>query len=115
MVISQDYPYLQIKVTVRNLSFSFRALLDTGFTGHLVLPETLSDQLGSPDVLVTTRLADGTEKNFPAYRGGVEIVGLGVVHMARLTLLGDECLLGQEIIKRLKVTFDHGSQVVVEP
>jgi hypothetical protein len=34
--------------------------------------------------------------------------------MTRLTLLGDECLIGQGIIKRLKVTFDHGSQVVVE-
>ena len=56
MVVSTDYPYLQIRVTVRNLSFSFRALLDTGFTGHLVLPETLGNQLGSPDVLVTTRL-----------------------------------------------------------
>ena len=100
---------------MRNLSFSFRALLDTGFTGHLVLPEVVGSQLGSPDALITTRLADGTEKNLPAYRGGVEIVGLGVVYMARLTLLGDECLLGQGIITRLKVTFDHGSQVVVEP
>jgi predicted aspartyl protease len=114
MLVSKDYPYLQIKVTVRNLSFSFRAFLDTGFTGHLVLPETFDAQLGKPDALVTTRLADGTEKNFPAYRGGVEIVGLGVVHMARLTLLGDECLMGQGIINRLKVTFDHGNQVVVE-
>ncbi|MGH7966138.1 MAG: hypothetical protein ACRERD_30680, partial [Candidatus Binatia bacterium] len=109
-----DYPYLQIKATVRSLSFSLRALLDTGFTGHLVLPETLGNQLGSPDALITTRLADGTERNFPAYRGGVEIIGLGVIHMARLTLLGDECLMGQGIIRRLKVTFDHGSQVVVE-
>jgi len=90
MVVSGDYPSRQVKVTVRNLSFSFLALLDTWFTGHLVLPESLSDQLGSPDALVTTRLADGTERDFPAYRGGVEIVGLGVVYMARLTLLGDE-------------------------
>lgn len=114
MFVSTDYPYLQVQVTVRSFTLSFRALLDTGFDGHLILPETLSAQLGSPDFMVTTRLADGTEKEFQAYHGGVEIVGLGVVHLARLTLLGDECLMGQGIIKRLKVTFDHGNQVLVE-
>jgi predicted aspartyl protease len=115
MLVSQDYPYLQIKITVRNFNFSLRAFLDTGFTGHVVLPEMFANQLGLADAFMTTRLADGTEKKFPAYRGGVEIVGVGVVYMARLTLVGDECLLGQGIIRRLKVTFDHGSQIVVEP
>jgi predicted aspartyl protease len=115
MVVSKDYPYLQVKVTVHNVSFTSRALLDTGFDGHLVLPEALGSQFGRPHYLVKVRLADGTERESPEYRGGVEIVGLGVIHMGRLTLLGDECLMGQGIIKRLKVTFDHGSQIVVEP
>jgi predicted aspartyl protease len=98
MLVSKDYPYLQVKVTVRNFSSLFQALLDTGFDGHLVLPEAFGNQLGSPDYLVKTRLADGTERESPAYLGGVEIVGLGVVYMARLTLLGDECLMGQGVV-----------------
>jgi predicted aspartyl protease len=69
MLVSQDYPYLPIKVTVRNFSSPFQALLDTGFDGHLVLPEILGNQLGNPDHLVKTRLADGTEKALPAYLG----------------------------------------------
>ena len=115
MLVSTDYPYLQVEVTIRSFRSRFRALLDTGFDGSLTLPEALRSQLGRPDMLVRTRLADGTERKFPAYQGGVEIVGLGVVYLTRLTLLGDECLIGQGIIKRLKVTFDHGSQIVVEP
>jgi len=117
MLVSQDYPYLLVEVTVRNFRSRFRALLDTDFDGHLVLPEAFSAQFGKPDFLVKTRLADGAEKEFPAYQGGVEIVGLGlpVAYLTEIILLGDECLMGQGIIKRLKVTFDHGSQIVVEP
>ena len=117
MLVSIDYPYLQIEVTIRRFRSRFRALLDTGFDGHLVLPEALGAQLGTPDFLVTTRLADGTAKRFSTYQGGVEIVNLGaqVAYIGGVMLLGTECLMGQGIIKLLKVTFDHGSQVVVEP
>ena len=117
MLVSQDYLYLQVEVTVRNLRSRFRALLDNGFDGHLVLPEAFHRQFGKPDLLVKTRLANGTEKKFPAYQGGAEIVGLGlpVAYLTEIILLGDECLLGQGIIRRLKVTFDHGSQIMVEP
>lgn len=114
MLVSHDYPDLLIKVTIRTLALPFQALLDTGFDGHLVLPAVLGNQLGTPDYLVKTRLADNSENAFPAYLGGVEVVGLGLVYMARLTLLGNECLMGQGIIKRLRVTFDHGTQILVE-
>jgi predicted aspartyl protease len=115
MVVSKDYPYLEVKVTVRNLSSHFQALLDTGFDGYLILPEVLNSQLGKPDFQVKTGLADGSARIASEYRGRVEIVGLNVLYLARIILLGDECLMGQGIIKRLKVTFDHGIQVVVEP
>ena len=115
MLVSSDYPYLQVRVTVRSHSLTYRALLDTGFDGYLVLPEGLENQLGAPEFQVKTRLADGSESMRPHYHGGVEIVGLGLVFLAPLTLLGDECLVGQGVIRQLKVTFDHGAQVVVEP
>ena len=37
MLVGQDYPYLQVEVTVRNFRLRFRAVLDTGFDGHFVL------------------------------------------------------------------------------
>jgi hypothetical protein len=42
-------------------------------------------------------------------------MGLSLTFMARIILMGDECLIGQGIIRQLKVTFDHGKEVVVEP
>ena len=62
MLVSSDYPYLQVRVTVRTRSFVYRALLDTGFDGYLVLPENLESQLGAPEFQVKTRLADGSER-----------------------------------------------------
>lgn len=116
MLVSKDYPYLQVRVTIRNFRRRFRAFLDTGFDGYLILPAQFQNQLGKPDVHIPTRFADGTGGQFPAYRGGVEIVGLGlqVAYLAEVMLLGDECLMGREIINLLKVTFDHGSQIIVE-
>jgi len=103
-----------VRVTVRNFRSFFRALLDTGFDGHLVLPEALGSQLGNPDQLIKTYLADGTERETPIYLGDVEMAGLGIVYPVPFILLGDECLMGQGIIRRLKVTFDHGNQIVIE-
>lgn len=116
MLVSTDYPYLQVKVTVRNFRRRFRVLLDTGFDGYLILPTRFRSQLGKLDSRTSIRLADGAEGIFPVYRGGVEIAGLGlqVAYLAEIILLGDECLLGRGIINLLKVTFDHGSQLVVE-
>jgi predicted aspartyl protease len=116
MLVSTDYPYLQVKITRQNFRRRFRALLDTGFEGYVVLPVAFRRRLGKPDLHILIRVADGTEGEFPAYRAGVEIVGLGVqvVYQAEIVLLGDECLIGQGIIKHLKVTFDHGNQVLVE-
>lgn len=116
MLVSRDYPYLQVEVTVRHSRRRFRALLDTEFDGYVVLPASCQRRFGEPDFSVPTRLADGTEEEFPAYRGGIEVVGLRarIVYLAEVMLLGNECLVGQGITALLKVTFDHGLQVVIE-
>ncbi len=114
MLVSNEYPYVQVRVTVGKYRLSYRALLDTGFDGYLVLPESLESQLGAPEFSVKTILADGSESMRPQFRAAVEIVGLNIGYVVRLMLLGDECLIGQGIIRQLKVTFDHGTQVVVE-
>lgn len=115
MFISHDYPFLEVNVAVRSLRTSCRALIDTGFDGYLILPLSFSGSLGAADSHAQWTLADGTPIFLPEYRGGIEIMGLGLMFMARIIVMGDECLIGQGIIKRLKVTLDHGSEVVVEP
>jgi clan AA aspartic protease len=115
MFISRDYPFVDVSITVQSFRTSSRALIDTGFDGHLILPVSLAGTLGLADSRGQWTLADGTTVFLPEYRGGVEIIGLGFTFMARIVLMGDECLIGQGIIRQLKVTFDHGQQVIVEP
>lgn len=114
MHISNEYPFLDVRITIRSFRTSYRALVDTGFDGHLTLPVAFAASLGVADSHAQWNLADGTPILLPEYRGGIEIAGLRITFMARIILMGDECLIGQGIIRQLKVTFDHGAQVVVE-
>lgn len=115
MFISRDYPFLEVKIAIRAFRASCRALIDTGFDGYLILPVSFAGTLGAADSHAQWTLADGTPILLPEYRGGLEIMGLSLTFMARIILMGDECLIGQGIIRQLKVTFDHGKEVVVEP
>ena len=91
MNISNEYPFLDVKITVRAFRTSYRALVDTGFDGHLTLPVSLAVSLGVADSHAQWTLADGTPIVLPEYRGGIEIAGLGTTFIARMILMGDEC------------------------
>lgn len=41
MLVSQDYPYLRIRLSVRNFRSRMRAMVDTGFDGDIVLPHNV--------------------------------------------------------------------------
>lgn len=109
MHISHEYPFLDVRITVRSFRASCRALVDTGFDGHLTVPVPIAANWGVADSHAEWNLADGTTILLPEYRGGIEIASLGTTFMARIILMGEECLLGQGIIRQLKVTFDHGT------
>ena len=65
-VRSTVYPYLPVEGEVRAQRFAGQALLDTGFTGHLVLPEAfLTNQLGLPDGRIDWELADDRTVSAP--------------------------------------------------
>ena len=48
-VISTDYPYLLIRVEVQGASEEARALIDTGYTGSVIVPDTWQRPAGRPD------------------------------------------------------------------
>lgn len=48
MFISHDYPFLEVKIAVRAVRTSCRALIDTGFDGYLILPVSFAGSLGAP-------------------------------------------------------------------
>ncbi len=114
-ITSTAYPFLSIRIDLRGHHHDASALLDTGFTGDLVVPTSLlTSSLGLPDARVDWELADGSIVGAPVYFGIIEIVGLARVP-ATVAALGNEYILGRGVIDRFRVTFDHGRQVIVEP
>ncbi len=92
------------------------AVVDTGFTGHLVLPPTLIGELGLP--LRGSRdslLADGSMVSLDAYRVGVEWDGRERVVPALAAeggpLVGMSMLRGSEI----RIEAVNGGEVVIRP
>jgi clan AA aspartic protease len=92
------------------------AVVDTGFTGHLVLPSALVGELGLPLRGVRDSfLADGSLVSLDAYRVGVEWDGRVRVVLALAAeggpLLGMSLLRGSEI----RIEAVDGGEVVIRP
>ncbi len=49
------------------------------------------------------------------YRGDILISGLNISIPARLTLIGEEYLLGRGVVDHVRMTFDHGQRLLLEP
>lgn len=115
-VVSTDYPFLQVRVEIRGQRVEELALTDTGFEGAAAVPENWADEtLGDPEVFVPLQMADGSVSYAPVFVGSVEIVGFSPIADIPITVLGNEYMLGRDVIDLYAVTFDHGKRVVVEP
>jgi predicted aspartyl protease len=115
-IVSTNYPYLPILVEIRGQQEDALALIDTGYTGNLVVPTTwLNLDLGFPDGRSSVELGDGgIVTGAPLYLGTLEIVGL-LSASVRITVLGNEYILGRSILDRFEITLDRGQQVIVRP
>ena len=114
-ITSDRYPYLNLRVQIRGWRDSAYALIDTGFTGNLVVPEIFwTRELGQADSRVNWILGDGGTVRAPVYIGDVEIFGTPLISAVGITFLGNEYILGRGVIDRYRVTFDHGERVIVE-
>lgn len=114
MLISENYPYLEVKFIVKGNQAQARAYLDTGFDGYIVVPSSLETNLGLEDYITRWEMGDSSLVEAKEYFGSIEISGLGLSLPSRITLLGNDFVLGRAIIDRLKVTFDHGRRIEVE-
>ena len=63
VVTSDDFPYLPIRIAIGGWETEAEALLDTGFSGELIVPEdAMPEDIGPPAYFVTYRVADGRIK-----------------------------------------------------
>ena len=113
-VISERYPYLSVRVKIGDWQEEASALVDTGFTANLVVPEShWTEDLGQAHGRVNLIVADGGIVRVPVYLG--EVLGASPIPGLRVVFMGDEFILGRGVIDRFKVTFDHGQRIIVEP
>jgi len=112
-VTSTNYHFLPVIFRIGETEQSSLAFVDTGFDGYLVIPEGFEDGLGQGDYLSKWELADGSVSVGQEYLGN-QIKGLGKDKIsARITCIGDEFILGQEIIRKYRFIFDHGEKLEV--
>ena len=115
-VISTGYPYLPIQVEVQAQSEEALALLDTGYTGSVIIPAILQRRgLGLLDGRTAVEVGDGRPVFAPVYLGTIEIADFDLMYGIAITMLGSEYILGRRILDRCEITLGHGQQVMVRP
>jgi clan AA aspartic protease len=122
-LISSKYTFLPLTIHVRvsnrkNIDIHTQALIDTGFSGDIVVPATEELKLSPPDAYATWTMADGSEVMAPIFLGRIRFPELDedVAEMVgvTVTVLGDQALIGQSVLRRYTLTLDHGKQVILE-
>ncbi len=88
--------------------------MDTGFDGHLAVPQAHADGFGAPDGAFDLELANGAVVDAQVYWGSVEVMGVGRPADAWIVALGNEYILGRAVIDRFRLTFDRGARLTAE-
>jgi predicted aspartyl protease len=121
---SSKYPFLPLTIHVRvsnrkQIDLHTQVLIDTGFSGDIVVPMTEELKQSPPDAYATWTMADGSEVMAPIFLGTIRFPQLDedVAEMVgvTVTVLGDQALIGQNVLRRFTLTLDHGKQVILEP
>jgi predicted aspartyl protease len=115
-VVSTRIPYLPARITIPELALSLdaEAPVDTGFNAEVVLAETAAT--GSVPALLYSdvRLADGSRLTLPSYLGSVRI-GDTTLDPVLVMLMGDEAIIGLQVITQFHLHLDHDRTISAEP
>ena len=113
-MITEPYPSLRLRFTIAGVSSEARAMVDTGFDGYLAVPASALSRFRSYGN-VHARTASGEVVTVASYLGTVELLDEPGPVDSYIIALGDEYLVGIEVLNHFRVTFDHGQRVIVEP
>lgn len=112
-LISSRFPYLPVKVTVRQHSYELEAMLDTDFDGEIILPPGLVTNGELSYWYVDCKLANDSVVKIPAFRCSLNLANKKISEVTTL-IMGDEPIIGREVIKHFKITLDHGRKIILE-
>lgn len=112
-VVSLHFPYLPIEVVINQSKRILEALLDTGFDGYVVLPPKFVTNGEVADLYESCKLADNSIVRVPIFIGSVKL-GSKKLNKITFLIMGDEPIIGREVIKHFKITLDHGRKIILE-
>lgn len=113
-ITSSRFPYLAAQVSIHQTTHKVEALIDTGFSGYVIMPPGLVTNGEPPDFYLTWSLANDSRIQVPAYLGSVRI-GTFRFSPVVVGVMGNEPIVGTRIISAFKVVLDHGRRVTIEP
>jgi predicted aspartyl protease len=105
---------LRVRITVAGHNGEKWALVDTGFDGDFSVPDQLGLSFGAPHHTEAVQLASGRVVHVAIHHAVIELIEQPEPFRAEIIVLGDEYLIGTNVLNRYKVTFDHGQRVTVE-
>ncbi len=101
------------------MNLDVQGLIDTGFSGDIAILSSSELREYPADAYATWAMADGSEVLAPIYLGTIRFPDLeeeaGVMAGVTVTVLGDQTLIGQGILRNFTLTLDHGRKVILEP
>jgi len=112
-ISSTRFPYLPVKITVTENNYNLEALIDTGFNGQVILPPNIFTNGQLPPKFVTCKLADNSIVEMPIHRGTLKL-GDKKLNEIIILIIGDEPIIGREVIKHFKIILEYGRKIVLE-
>ena len=106
------YPFLRVSCRIQGRDFDISGFVDTGYDGGLVIPESERVGFVEPMTLIPIRLGDGSQINAGEYIGTLTLEDRQLE--VTVLFLGNEYLIGREVVDQLHLCFHHGEYLEIE-
>ena len=113
----EERPILQVEVIdpVKNNSVNVSPLIDTGFSGYLLLPNSLYNKVNSLELKEPRNYLTLNGIIKTRVRAKIRIGKIEINSYIESPVLGrDIALLGREILKELRIEFKKGKEICIE-